>query len=121
MKRHKYRAKPTVVDNVRFDSKREAEVYVELLTLLRAGRIKTLQLQPAFPLQPAFVSAGKTIREIDYVADFMVVWDHGNGGRCAGDQTIIEVKGYKTPEYRLKLKLFLFKYPEWAGHFEEWK
>lgn len=46
----KYRAVPTVVDGIRFDSKREAARYQELKLLEKAGEIEALELQPAFEL-----------------------------------------------------------------------
>ena len=121
-KRHKWGAKPTVVDGTRFDSKREAAVYVELRTLHRAGKIKRLTLQPAFLLQPAFEKNGRLVREIDYVADFMVEWAEGSIQRSASKdptKSLVDVKGKPTDVYLLKKKLFHFKYPEWT--IEEWK
>ena len=35
--RSKYGATPTVIDNIRFDSRREASRYVELTLMMRAG------------------------------------------------------------------------------------
>jgi hypothetical protein len=46
----KYRNTPTVVDGIRFDSKREARRYQELKLLEKAGEIHALELQPVFPL-----------------------------------------------------------------------
>lgn len=37
--RHKYNAKPTVVDGIRFDSKREAQYYCDLKLRVKAGEV----------------------------------------------------------------------------------
>lgn len=87
----KYRAVKTTVDNIVFDSKREAARYQELKLLFRAGKIQTLELQK--PLD--FIIEGKKI--FTYRPDFIYF---------EGDKRIIEdVKGVKTPVYRLKKKL----------------
>jgi len=92
-KRSKYRAVPTVVDSIRFASKKEAKRYGELKALERAGEIRNLELQFRFALYGA-----NGIVVGHYVADF--VYD-------AGCKTIIEdVKGgIKTQVYKLKKKL----------------
>ena len=46
-RRHKYSARPTEVDGIRFDSKAEARRYTELRTLEKAGEISHLELQAA--------------------------------------------------------------------------
>jgi len=72
------------------------------LTLLeKAGKIRGLQQQPEFILQPAFKLDNKTIRAITYTADFQY-WD--------GSHLVIEdCKGYKTQIYQLKRKILLFQ------------
>ena len=45
---NKYRNKKTVIDGIRFDSKREAERYSELKLMEKANMISGLQLQPVF-------------------------------------------------------------------------
>lgn len=101
----KYHAKKTEVDGIRFQSRKEGERYAELKLLERAGRIRSLVLQPKFELQEGFTNAeGKKIRAITYIADFMY-YD------CDLDRTIVEdVKGMKTEVYKLKKKLFEYKY-----------
>ena len=91
--RSKYRAVPTVVDNVRFASKKEARRYEELVMLSRANKISHLQLQPGFRLEVK----GQLI--CTYVADFQYL-DLG-----AMHVVTEDVKGVKTPVYRLKKKL----------------
>ena len=100
----KYSNKTLLIDGHRFPSKLEAERYCELKLLQRAGKIKNLELQPCFELQPAFQKNGFKYRAIYYVADFKY--------ECNGKIVIEDTKGYKTPEYRIKKKLFEFKYPD---------
>ena len=103
--RSKYRAKITYVDNIRFASKKEAVRYMILKDKEKRGEIFNLQLQPAFVLQPCFKRSGELIQAIEYIADFMY---------SKGEKIVVEdVKGFKTPVYNLKRKLFLKKYPEY--------
>ena len=102
----KYKSKKVIVDGITFDSKRESNRYCELKLLERCGKIKDLALQPKFELQPSFKKNGKTIRAINYVADFTYFDIELN-------KNIVEdVKGFKTKEYILKKKIFEFVYPE---------
>lgn len=98
----KYGAKKTVVDGIKFDSRLEAEHYASLKLLERAGVIQNLTLQPRFLLQEGFKYQGHKERKIEYVADFQYEQD----GRIIVEDT----KGFKTDIYKLKRKLFLYKY-----------
>lgn len=93
----KYRAKPTVVDGIRFHSQKEARRYQALRMLLRAGEIQDLRLQPEFPLCP-WMSDHSDIRVIGkYRGDFAYE-------TRAGEVVVEDVKGFKTPLYRWKKK-----------------
>ena len=87
----KYRNKPTEVDGVIFQSKREAARYRELRLLERAGQIDCLRLQVPYPLIVEGHKVGK------YVADFVYL--------DRGDLVVEDCKGIRTPVYRLKAKL----------------
>lgn len=100
----KYNAAKVHVDGHRFDSKREAERYEELKTLEQEGKIAQLELQPRFELVPAFHCQGEAVRKMEYVADFKYL-DFERGGLVVED-----VKGFRTPEYRIKCKLFKYLY-----------
>ena len=113
-KRHKYNAKKIVIDGIEFDSKKEAERYLELKMLEKAGKIKDLKLQPAFLLQEGFYYRGKAIRQITYRADFEYVDEKGN-------KVVEDVKGVETPVYKLKKKLFLKKYSQIVFRELKWK
>lgn len=87
----KYRAVKTIVDNIVFDSKSEAARYTKLKMLFRAKQIFALELQPKL----TFKIDGKLM--FTYRADFAYF---------EGEKRVIEdVKGYKTPVYRLKKKI----------------
>lgn len=104
MRRSKFNAIKTIVDGIRFDSRKEAKRYQELKLLERAGEIERLELQPRFLLQDKFTLDGKTHRKIEYVADFKY-WV------IKEKRWIVEdVKGVKTQVYKLKKKIFLNKY-----------
>ena len=105
----KYHNKKTVIDGIKFDSKLEAERYAQLKMMERAGVIRDLELQPEYELIPSFRKNGKTWRKTTYKADFRYIL-------VEDDITIIEdVKGSTaviTDVFRLKQKLFEYKYPE---------
>lgn len=102
MRRSKYAAVPTTIDNIRFASKREAARYLELKMLEKAGEIKELTLQPKYPLivRPRSMGGyGNCVVVGNYIADFR----YREGPR--GILRIEDVKGVKTPIYRLKKKM----------------
>lgn len=107
----KYHNKKTVADGIKFDSKIEAERYAQLKILERAGVIRDLELQPEYELIPSFRKNGKTWRRTLYKADFRYIL-------AEDDSYIIEdVKGSTsviTDVFRLKQKLFEYKYPEYT-------
>lgn len=105
-RRNKYNAKKTVVDDIEFDSMKEAERYRELKLLEKGKEIRNLVLQPRFLLQEKFKDKqGKTHRKIEYVADFMYVDKENN-------KIVEDVKGVLTDVYKIKKKIFLKIYDE---------
>ena len=100
-KPNKYNARKTTVYGHTFDSKREAEVYLELLAQKQAGEIVRIGFQPSYTLLAGFVdNTGKKQRPITYTADFFVTYADGRS-------EVIEVKGMRTRDYLLRKKLFL--------------
>lgn len=100
----KYKAIKTVVDGITFDSRKEGRRYRELRLLEKEGVIKDLCLQPHFLLQEAYSKNGRAVRKIEYIADFSY-YD------LEKDKFVVEdVKGLKTDVYRLKKKIFEYKY-----------
>ena len=90
------------------DSKKEFKRGLVLKQLEKEGKIKDLQEQVKFELQPPFRNLqGKAIRKIEYVPDFVYF-------NCEKQVMVCEdVKGFKTKDYILKSKLFQFKYPHY--------
>ena len=87
---NKYRNRHTRVDGIRFDSQAEARRYIELKSLATAGRIQKLERQEKFDLTVNQKKIGQ------YRADFSYEID--------GQKIVEDVKGMKTPVYRLKKK-----------------
>lgn len=103
---NKYNNTPTEVANIRFDSKKEANRYNELMAMQKASQIKNLKLQHTFTLQEQFkTTEGELIKSIKYVADFTYTDADGNF-------VIEDVKSAATKEnkvYKLKKKLMAEK------------
>jgi len=94
-RRSKYRAIPTVIDGIRFASKREAARYSELKLLAKAGEIWSLYLQPSYDLHVGLTDETCIGR---YVADFSYT------DVKTGEIVVEDAKGFKTPLYRWKKK-----------------
>ena len=103
MKKQKYGNAKVIVDGIKFDSKLEAKTYQDLQYLVKAKKIEGLELQKTFVLQPSFKCNGKTERAITYKADFYYKQD--------GKEYCIDAKGFRTEVFKIKRKMFLFKYP----------
>lgn len=98
----KFNNKKTIIDGISFDSRKEAKYYT---VLKNDENIHNLKLQVRFELLPKQVdSNGKCVhRAVYYVADF--VYDDENGV-----EHIVDTKGMKTDVFKLKAKLFYYKY-----------
>lgn len=103
---HKYGNHPVKYNGIYFVSKAEARRYGELMLLMKAGRIKDLELQPKFELQPKYKKNGKTVRAITYIADFK--YQLVSSGRYV----VEDVKGMQTQAFKIKKKMFEYKYPD---------
>lgn len=99
---NKYGNRKVVLDGKRFDSKKEAQRYQELITLQRSGWISGLECQKRFELIPVQKDGdGKIIEnKCVYVADFCYQQD--------GKTIVEDVKGVKTDVYIIKRKLMLY-------------
>lgn len=102
-RRSKYGAIPVVVNNIRFASKLEAKRYTELRALEATGEIFNLELQPVYKLTICGVDCGKLIFDFQYFTRAT------NAKR--GESIIEETKGFRTPLYKFKLKIFHAIYP----------
>ena len=94
-KGNKYGAKRCEEDGYTFDSLAERKRYRELKQMEQAGEIEYLKLQPRYPLKVQ----GTVVAT--YVGDFLyrdlTTYPHR--------WVVEDVKGVKTPVYRLKKKL----------------
>jgi hypothetical protein len=88
----KYGNKRTQVDGNWFHSAAEAKHWIDLKLLERAGEITDVKRQVPFELRVEGVLICK------YIADFTYT-------DKADKFYVIDVKGFRTPEYKLKAKL----------------
>jgi hypothetical protein len=89
----KYHALKTTVDGIVFASKAEASAYCNRKLMQQSGMIGDLELQPAYDLVVNGVKVGR------YIADFRYRLN------TTGATIVEDVKGVRTPVYRLKKKL----------------
>ena len=91
----KYRNKKTTIDGITFDSRMEAQRYVELKLQLESGIIS------GFGVQPSFVLPGGVRYRADFiVSDGATVW-------------VEDVKGVETQAFKIKRKLWQRVYGSW--------
>ena len=110
----KYRSEKTKVGTKTFDSRKEANRYLVLRKAQEEGKIELLECQKEFLLQEGFRdNQGNWQRPITYICDFFY---HD----VAADEWIVEdVKSIMTRKlevYRIKRKLFMYRYPEYTFH-----
>ena len=101
-KQNKYHNQKVIYNGIKFDSQREKNYYIKLQLLQEYNMIEDLKRQVKFELQPSYEINGKKIRSINYIADFTY--------REKGKLHVIDVKGVRTNEYKLKKKMFEYKY-----------
>ena len=116
-KLNKYSNCKVYIGDEKFDSKKEAKRYSELLLLQRAGKISGLKRQVKFVLIPSqyraaerYGKSGKRLadkrelleKECAYIADF-VYHDCDKG-----TDVVEDTKGVRTKDYIIKRKLMLF-------------
>lgn len=104
VKQNKYKNKKVEYHGIKFDSNKEMAYYIKLEILEQKGKIKDLELQKVYELQPSFKINGKTYQKITYKADFSYISVEDN------KLHVIDVKGFKTEIYKLKKKMFAYKY-----------
>ena len=120
----KIKHKKTEVDGIVFDSKMESEYYEYLKELKAQGIVKDFSLQPQYILQDKFIivdgqtievshqdfnkikrkTKASTIQAIKYIADFEVEYSNGY-------VEVVDTKGQETADFKLKKKMFMYKYP----------
>ena len=100
----KYNAKKVTYDNIQFDSKFEATYYAYLQELVKQGKISNLQRQVKYCLLPRQTDEiGKfKYHPVEYKSDFE--YDD-----VQGVHHTVDTKGFKTPDFRIKQKLFYYQ------------
>ena len=97
---NKFNAQVTITDDgKKFPSRKEANEYLALRLLERAGVISRLELQPKFVLQRA--NKKKGVKQVKYTPDFKYLDNQ------TGRVTIIETKGVKTADFIVRHNLFV--------------
>lgn len=101
-RRNKYGNHKVVSAGIKFDSKAEA-AYLPVARAYAKKHGLELRLQEAFELQPGYKLSGRRKQAIKYIPDF-TFWD--------GDKLVkvVDVKGKQTADFRVKAKLFCYKY-----------
>ncbi|MQX89155.1 DUF1064 domain-containing protein [Sinorhizobium meliloti] len=89
----KYRNKKTTVDGIKFDSKREAQIYSSLKQLERAGQVYEVELQKPY----ALTVNGQLV--CTYKADFAFYDAIQKRNR------VVDIKGVATRDFNIKRKL----------------
>ena len=122
----RYYHKKTEMDGIIFDSQTEAEYYLFLKEQKKKGLVKDFTMQDEYILQEKFLivegkringsdkdfkklqkaNPGCTIAAIKYVADFTVYHNDGS-------IQVVDVKGQKTTDFKLKEKMFNYMYPQY--------
>ena len=102
---NKYNAKKVEIDGIVFSSRAEGRYYEHLLDLMHDGVVESFEMQKPYTLLDKFPhpKTGKTIRAIKYVPDFEVIYTDGR-------VEVVDVKGMQTDVFRMKCKLFMFRY-----------
>jgi hypothetical protein len=93
-KLRKYRSQPVVVDGIRFDSKREAKAWADLMALKRTGEITMVLRQVPFHLP------GGTIYRTDFLAFY-----------ADGTFRVLDAKGVETATFKIKKREVEAVYP----------
>lgn len=95
----KYLNKVVVTEDGRFDSMKEYRRFKELKLMEDMGEIEDLECQVKFTLITGKRwSDGKKHRDTVYIADFVYHTKEG-------EKVVEDVKGFKTPVYKLKKEL----------------
>lgn len=96
-RKNKFGAKKAIIDNQKFDSKSEGDLYCQLKLQQRAGLIESFEQQ----VKEEFWAYGKHI--CDYYVDFLVY-------HLDGTREYIEHKGKSTDAWKIKWKMLVAKY-----------
>ena len=105
MQKSKFHAIKATINDFQFDSLNESRYYIKLLQEKKAGIIKSFEMQQSFLITPSYKKNGKTIRKMEYLADFVIQYPDGS-------TRVIDVKGVETDVFKMKKKLVEYMYPD---------
>lgn len=100
----KYHNKKVFYGDILFDSKKECNYFYKLKLMEKTEMIKDLKRQVPFELIPTYKINNRTVRKMQYIADFTYITTNDN------KLHIVDTKGYRTEVYKLKKKIFEYKY-----------
>lgn len=121
-KKSKYGALKTEIDGFIFDSVMEARFYIYLLLMIQDKKIKSFEMQKPYELQEKYKDprTKKIVRAITYISDFVIT-------NLDNTIVVIDVKGRETADFKLKKKMFGYKYRDlilmcvqWEPKTKEW-
>jgi hypothetical protein len=93
-----------------FDSGEELEFYRDYLkTGVYKADILSISLQPKYELLPKFEKSGTKHRAITYKPDFYIEFMNDRREVC---KEVIEIKGFSTPDFVMRRKMFDYRYPD---------
>lgn len=98
--RSKYRNIKTEIDGLKFDSKREANRWLELSMLQKSGKIRDLKRQVPFELRVNNIKIGKLILDFTYNENDAIIYED------------VKSKPTMTPIFRWKAKHFKAQYKQ---------
>jgi hypothetical protein len=93
-RRNKYNARRVQYDGINFSSQKEADYYLSLLLAKKSNDLSYFLRQV-----PLHLHGG-----VKYVCDFVEFWKNG-------EIRYVDVKGMKTPIYKMKKKIVEATYP----------
>lgn len=104
--RNKFNNTKTVYNGIKYDSKREAAKAAELDMLKQGGEVLEWLPHPKYIILPRWRDkGGKVARASYYIPDFWVKYSDGS-------EVVIDIKGFQTPEFKLKAKMWRYRYRE---------
>lgn len=105
---HKYGAKATTLDGIRFPSRKEAGRYAELKLLEQVGEIRNLSLQPWFVLMAPVMEGGLDnvndgkITSIRPIGHYRGDFNYEERVGTKWQRVVEDTKGFRTTLYRWK-------------------
>ena len=104
--RNKFNNTRTEYNGIKYDSKKEAAKAAELDLLKQGGEVLEWLPHPRYILQPRYRDKnGVVVRAIYYIPDFWVKYSDGK-------EVVIDIKGFQTQEFKLKAKMWRYRYRE---------